>query len=95
MSHVACTVVEVNAVLASAGRPFTKEYPAETPLGTVKAEILMFFGVREESVGGNQITYVLHRGDDKLTNMSATVGSLVENQACKLPLKVVKDLVFG
>ena len=95
MTHVVCAVVEVKAVLASAGRPFVREYPAETTLGVVKADILAFFGVREETVGGNQIVYTLHHGNDKLTDLNATVGSIAEKQNCKLPLLVVKDTIFG
>ena len=95
MSHVVCAVVEVRAVLASAGHPFVKEFPGETTLGAVKAEILTFFGVHEETVGGNQISFSLHNRGNKLTDMSVGVGSLVENRPCKLELKVVKDIVFG
>ena len=95
MSHVVCAVVEVRAVLASAGQPFVKEIPGDTLLGVVKSEILAFFGVREETVGGNQISFSLHNQGNKLTDLSVSVGSLVENRPCKLELKVVKDIVFG
>lgn len=95
MSHVVCAVVEVMAHLASAGVPFSKEYPGETTLGAVKVDILNFFKVKEEVVGGNQILYVLHNGSDKLTDLSVAVGSVVEHRNCKLQIRVVKDIVFG
>lgn len=94
-AHVESGTVEVKATFPSASKPFQKEYPAQAILGTVKADILTFFELKEETVAGQAIRFTLHLGPEELTNLSATVGSLVHHPHEKIVLHVVKDLTFG
>lgn len=87
--------IEVKAIFPSAGEPFVKSYEESAPLRVVKADILTFFGLREETVGNEIISFLLYRDNDKLDNLDATVGSVTTTPNAKLVLRVLKDILFG
>lgn len=79
----------------AAGKPFQdKGASRDETLASLKARVLKAFGLIEGEDGGNQVTYVLFKGRERLTDMSVSLGALA-GEAKALSLKLVQQIVQG
>lgn len=87
--------LNVKVTYPAAGQPFRDDdaAPSET-LASLKARVLTFFHLTEGDEGGNQITYVLFKAKERLTDLSVTLGALVDHGR-SLNLKLVQQIEQG
>lgn len=88
-------LIEVKVVYPSAHGPAVKEFPPTATLREVKAFALAEFGLREETVNGNQIVFFLFHGNDKLENLDQPLSSFVKPTDRKLNLRLAKETIAG
>lgn len=92
---MAKTSLNVTVTYPAAGKPFQdKAAAASETFGALKARVLTKFGLKEGEEGGNQVTYILMKGRDRLEDLSATLGALA-GDANALSLKLSQQIVQG
>lgn len=87
--------LNVTVVYPAAGKPFHDHdaNPAETLL-SLWNRVLATFGLQEGEENGNQVTYPLYKGKERLTDMSLTLGAVAGN-AGALSLQLSQQIVQG
>ena len=79
----------------AAGKPFEAEYAPETQLSVVKQNALRAFGLIEGGTpDGNAVVYLLYHQQDRLENLSVTVGQVAGHQKV-LQLKLAQQITQG
>lgn len=87
--------INVNVTYPASGKPFQEKDAAPTEtLATLKAQVLTYFGLKEGEEGGNQVTYVLFKGKERLEDLSVTLQALA-GDAQALSLKLSQQIVQG
>lgn len=92
---MAKTTLNVTVTYPAAGKPFQDKSasPAET-VGSLKARVLTKFGLKEGEESGNQVSYVLVRGKERLEDLTVTLAALA-GEAGALSLKLSQQIVQG
>ncbi|TPN82550.1 hypothetical protein FJ987_15720 [Mesorhizobium sp. CU2] len=92
---MAKTTLNVTVVYPAAGRPFhDHDASATETLLSLWNRVLSAFGLKEGEENGNQVTYPLFKGKDRLTDMSVTLGAIAGN-AGALSLQLSQQIVQG
>lgn len=87
--------LNVTVTYPAAGRPFQDKDAAPTEtLGMLRARVLEYFHLKEGEEGGNQVTYILFKGKDRLEDLSVVLQVLAGN-AGALSLKLSQQIVQG
>jgi hypothetical protein len=78
--------VQVTVDYLPAALPFHREYPRSTPVGTVRADAMSFFGVQDHQ-DRDKHEFFLEFEAHRLTNLSETLDQLLgHRQAAKFNL---------
>lgn len=88
-------LIEVKVVYPSAHGPAVKEFAPTATLREVKAFALTEFGLREETVNGNQVVFFLFHDHDKLENLDQPLSSIVQPPDRKVNFRLAKETIAG
>ena len=87
--------LNVTVTYPAAGKPFHDKEAAPTEaLASLKARVLVYFGLKEGEEGGNQVTYLFFEGKQRLEDLTVTLQSLA-GEAHALSLKLSQQIVQG
>ena len=88
--------VHVTVVYPAAGKPFQDEAASsEETLASLKACVLEAFELTEGSTpDGNITTYVLFRGNDRLEDLTRTIGDISGGNPA-IQLKLAQQIIQG
>ena len=87
-------MLNVTVTYPAAGKPFHGDADPSETLASLKARVLTAFGLTEGDDSGNQVTYVLYKGKERLDDLSVSLGVLAGN-AHALALKLSQQIVQG
>jgi hypothetical protein len=87
--------VEVKVVYPSAHRPAEGEFAEETTIRQVKNFALNEFGLKEETVDGNQIVFFLFKDREKIDNLDQPLGAFVSRPHDKVTFRLAKEVIAG
>jgi hypothetical protein len=90
------TTLRVQVHYVAAGQPFRdNDASREETLASLKQRALTAFGLVEGGTpDGNQVTYVLYQGPDRLDDLSQTLGAIA-GEHHNLNLKLVQQVIQG
>ena len=92
---MAKTTLNVTVTYPATGKPFQdKSASAAETLGSLKTRVLTKFGLKEGEESGNQVSYVLMRGKERLEDLTVTLAALA-GAASALSLKLSQQIVQG
>lgn len=87
--------LNVTVTYPAAGKPFhDKDAAPNETLASLKARVLVKFGLKEGEEDGNQVIYVLFKGKERLENLSVTL-QVLAGDAHTLALKLSQQIVQG
>ena len=88
-------LIEVKIVYPSAQGPAVKEFGPDATLRQVKDFALDEFGLKEETVDGNQIVFFMFFERTKLENLDQTLGAVAHKPNDKVTLRLAKEVIAG
>ncbi len=88
-------LIEVKVVYPSAHGPAVKEFPPEATIREVKQFALDTFGLKEETVDGNQIVFFLFLDRTKIENLDQPLSAVVEKHNHKVTFRLAKEIIAG
>jgi hypothetical protein len=87
--------IEVKVVYPSAHGPAEKEFAPEATIRQVKDFALTEFGLKEETVDGNQIVFFLFKDRTKIENLDQTLDAVVDKPNNKVTFRLAKEVIAG
>ena len=96
MTETHTKTIDVKVTYPSAHNPAEGKFSSETTVGQIKAFALTEFNLKEETVDGNQIVFLLFHGKEKLENMNEEIGTLLKNpHQDDLEFRLAKEVIAG
>lgn len=87
--------IEVKVIYPSAHGPAEKTFSPTATLREVKAFALDAFGLKEETVGGNQTVFFLFHDRTKLENLDAPLSDVFDKPNNKVTFRLAKEIIAG
>jgi hypothetical protein len=95
MDNKANGLIEVKVVYPSAHGPAVGSFAPETQIREIKTFSLNEFGLREETMDGNQIIFFLFNERTKIENLNQPLATFVLPPGDKAHFRLAKETIAG
>ncbi|MBE3039029.1 MAG: hypothetical protein IMZ62_09490 [Chloroflexi bacterium] len=88
-------LIEVRVVYPSAHHPAEGEFTPETTIRQIKQFAMDTFGLKEETVEGNQVVFFLYHDRKKIENLDQALSTFVDEHKKKVEFRLAKEIIAG